>query len=101
MSDQLLHFPMYFGGKCHHVNIRPLMSNNADYHLWLCRCPCFVDGIQYVFTSLFLCLKQVLMFLNDIFDSLLKALSDPSDEVICSCWLITLPDNLIDLKLYV
>lgn len=28
------------------------------------------------------CVKQVLIYLNDIFDTLLKALSDPSDEVI-------------------
>lgn len=32
--------------------------------------------------TLFLYLKQVLTFLNDVFDTLLKALSDPSDEVI-------------------
>lgn len=30
----------------------------------------------------FSCLKQCLQFLNDIFDTLLKALSDPSDEVV-------------------
>jgi vacuole morphology and inheritance protein 14 len=30
----------------------------------------------------FFYVKQVLSFLNDIFDTLLKALSDPSDEVI-------------------
>jgi hypothetical protein len=33
-------------------------------------------------TQLIPCLKQVLTYLNDIFDTLLKALSDPSDEVI-------------------
>lgn len=32
--------------------------------------------------TLFLHLKQVLTFLNDVFDTLLKALSDPSDAVI-------------------
>lgn len=31
-----------------------------------------------------LILKQVLVFLNDVFDTLLKALSDPSDEVYSS-----------------
>lgn len=30
----------------------------------------------------FRCLKQVLTYLDDIFDTLLKALSDPSDEVV-------------------
>lgn len=32
--------------------------------------------------QLITCLKQVLTYLNDIFDTLLKALSDPSDEVV-------------------
>ncbi|MCH89693.1 VAC14-like protein, partial [Trifolium medium] len=33
-------------------------------------------------TQLIPCMKQVLTYLNDIFDTLLKALSDPSDEVV-------------------
>lgn len=43
-------------------------------------------------------MKQVLSSLNDIFDTLLKALSDPSDEVIILSWLyIFNPDCVIKL----
>jgi hypothetical protein len=43
----------------------------------------FIAIIHFcLMTQLIPCLKQVLTYLNDIFDTLLKALSDPSDEVI-------------------
>lgn len=57
-----------------------------------------MDSKFYLF--IVLCMKQVLLFLNDIFDTLLKALSDPSDEVICSSrWLFCLPDGFMELHL--
>jgi ABC-type thiamin/hydroxymethylpyrimidine transport system permease subunit len=39
-----------------------------------------IKGVNFFYV------KQVLSFLNDIFDTLLKALSDPSDEVILCIW---------------
>lgn len=44
-------------------------------------------------------MEQVLLSLNDIFDTLLKALSDPSDEVICSWWLVLCLINLVFMDL--
>lgn len=80
MPDELFLFSMYVG-----ENVVLWISGHALLFIvpWMTLFWGWME-IQYVFTSLFVCIKQVLLFLNDIFDTLLKALSDPSDEVICS-----------------
>lgn len=51
-----------------------------DYSFWLCPIACYVVwASQISFLSYFF--EQVLSFLGDVFETLLKALSDPSDEV--------------------
>lgn len=61
------------------MNFRPCITVYSSVDDFVLR----MDG-DSVCIYLFVCIKQVLLFLNDIFDTLLKALSDPSDEVICS-----------------